>query len=105
MATSATQEPMPDVRPKKSRRVSWSFEVYLVGDMVLKKRGFRVMLLMTCRWMVRETWKCGKALCYCTFRLPIHVVCPFMHLNVDEDDDRVAPASFNPFVYPRTQKG
>ena len=72
MAASATQKPMPEVPPKMSRRVSWSFEVYLVGDMVLKKRRVHVMLLMTCCWMVRETWKCGKALCYCKFCLPIH---------------------------------
>lgn len=35
----------------------------------------------------------------------VRSVCPFIHLNVDEDDDPGVPASFNPFVYPRTQKG
>ena len=72
MANSATQKPMFEVPPKMSRRVSWSLEVYLVSCMVLKKWRFGVILLMTCCWMVRETWKCGRAFCYCTFCLPIH---------------------------------
>ena len=51
MAASATQKPMPDVPPKMSTRVPWSFEVYLVGDIMLKKGRFRVPLLRTFCWM------------------------------------------------------